>query len=120
MIFAAIPGAIALVGLATDSPGSFAFGFWLGLLVAAGGMALGWLRSVAFESKHLDESAAFWVRQEAKVRPRMFAFCSVTAGLGVVALATAKASSSASLAGFSIAPTFVAVSGVVLMWGKVP
>ena len=120
LIFAGIPGAIALVGLASDSPGSFAFGFWIGLLAAAGGMALGWLRSMAFESKHLDESAAFWIRQEAKVRPRMFAFCALASGLGAVGLAVAKASSSASLAGYSIAPTFVAVSGVVLMWGKVP
>lgn len=120
LIFAGIPGGVALMGLATDSPGSFAFGFWTGLLMAALAMAAGWLRSMVFESKHLDESAAFWVRQEAKVRPRMFATCALITALGVVGLAVARVSSSAPVAGFWIAPTFVAGSVVVLMWGNVP
>ena len=108
------------MGLATDSPGSFAFGFWIGLLLAALGMCAGWLRSIVFESQHLGESAEFWVRQEAKVRPRMFVACALVAALGVVGLAVAGASASASMAGFWIAPTFVAGSVVLLMWGKVP
>jgi hypothetical protein len=120
LIFAGIPAVLAILGLSTESPGSFAFGFWIGLLATTTLMALGWLRSILFESKHLDQSAAFWLAQEAKIRPRAFVFCLLVACTGILGLAVAKTSSSASLAGLFLAPTFVSASSVLVLWGKVP
>jgi hypothetical protein len=120
IVFAGVPAVLAGLGLVTTSPGGFAYGFWIGLLGTALALALCWLWSLGFESKHLNESASFWSSQEAKVRPRVFFACVVVACLGVVSLIVAMASTSASLAGVSLAPTFVAASGVLLMWGKVP
>jgi len=120
LVFAGIPAVLATLGVTSESPGSFAFGFWIGLLATSLLMAVAWFRSILFESKHLDESAAFWLAQERKIRPRAFVFCALVACLGILGLAVAKSSSSASLAGLCLAPTFVSASSVLLLWGKVP
>ena len=120
MICALVPAAIAVYGILANPHVSFGLGVYVGVLIAASAMALGWLRSIAFESRHPDESAEFWLDQEAKIRPRMFRVCALLAAFGVLGLVAALVADATFIAGLLLAPTFVAASTVALLWGKVP
>ena len=119
-ICALVPAVVAVYGILANPHVSFGFGVYVGVLNAASAMALGWLRSMAFESRHPDEPAEFWLHQEAKIRPRMFIVCAVLAALGALGLGAALAADATFIAGLLLAPTFIAASTVALMWGKVP
>ena len=116
----AIPVAlIAVAGLVTRHSHA-GHVFCVGLLVSA--LALGgmWGYSWLFEVRHPNQPPEFWRRQEAKMRPRMFAGFSsgFIAGAGTIALSLAGGRPIVAAA--LLAPTFVCFSVVVLMWGKVP
>jgi len=116
----AVPVAvIAGAGLATRH-GRSARVFFAGLAVSAVALAAMWGYSWFFEVRHSNQTADFWRRQEAKMRPRMFAGFSfgLIAGAGIMVLSLT--SGRPYVAAALLAPTFLCFSVVVLMWGKVP
>jgi hypothetical protein len=120
LVFSLAPAVVAALALASHPHPDFGSGVWLGVLIASIGIGLGWARSIAFESRHPDESADFWLAREAVVRPRAFFTCLVLTGLGLLMLVAALVSGRPFLAGLCIAPTYTATAIVLLMWGKVP
>jgi hypothetical protein len=79
VLLGVVPFALAGLGILTDfRPDSAAFGLKLGVLLAATFNILAWTRSLRFETLHADESAEFWARHEAHMRPRAFLGCCVT------------------------------------------
>jgi hypothetical protein len=116
----AIPVAlIAVVALVTPHSHT-GHVFCAGLLVSALALAGMWGYSWLFEVRHPTQPPDFWRRQEAKMRPRIFAGFSsgLVAGAGIIALSLAGGRPVVAAA--LLAPTFVCFSVVVLMWGKVP
>src|SRR4051812_21916837 len=116
----AVPVAvIAGAGLATRH-GRSARVFFAGLAITGVALAAMWGYSWFFEVRHPNQAADFWRRQEAKMRPRLFAAFSfgLIAGAGIIVLSLTNGQPFISAA--LLAPTFVCFSGVVLMWGKVP
>ena len=120
LVFSLAPAVIATLALLNHPHRDFGSGVWFGVLVSALGIGLGWVRSIAFESRHTDESASFWMAHEAVIRPRMFYGCLVLGGLGLVIFLAAVVSGRPFLAGLCMAPTYTATAIVLLMWGKVP
>ena len=92
VLLAVVPAAIATCLILSDPHVRFAVGVYIGIVVAATCIGIAYLRSLVFESRHLGESADFWLSQEAKVRPRAFYSCLLLAGVGtlIVVLALAK------------------------------
>jgi hypothetical protein len=120
LVFSLAPAVIATLALISHPHPDFGSGVWLGVLVSALGIGLGWARGIAFESRHTDESANFWMAHEAVIRPRMFYSCLVVTGIGLVIFLAAVVSGGPFLGGLCMAPTYTTTAIVLLMWGKVP
>jgi hypothetical protein len=119
IIFGVVPGAAGLLGISGRSHG-LARGIWYGVALAAATITLCWLISIRFESRHLGETAEFWLRHEGIVRPRFFAGAIGTAVASVLVLIGGIVSAAPEVSGAAVAPAFVSTSLLVLMWGKVP
>jgi hypothetical protein len=120
LVFGVVPAVIAALALIAHPHPDFGSGVWFGVLISGLGIKIAWARSIAYESRHLHESDAFWLAREAVIRPRMFWVCSILTIVGAVVLVVAVLSDRPILAGAVIAPTFTALSLVLLLWGKVP
>jgi hypothetical protein len=81
---------------------------------------LGWWRSIYFESRHLFESAEFWIDQEARVRPRAFVASIIVFSVSVVVGVAGILAADSFLAGFVLGPASLGAIIVCVMWGKVP
>jgi 4-hydroxybenzoate polyprenyltransferase len=119
VVFGLVPIGLGIFGAATHANG-LVRGVWLGLVLAGVATTTCWVWSLAFETAHPHESAEFWLRHEAKIRPRFFRGSAMTVVVGVVVLTLAAAAHWPMLAGLAVAPTVTAACVVVLMWGKVP
>jgi hypothetical protein len=84
------------------------------------GYFLCWLISIRFESRHLGESAEFWLRHEGVMRPRAFAIALTAFAVSLLVLIGGIAMASSVVAGAAVPPAFVSAAVVALMWGRVP
>jgi hypothetical protein len=119
VLFGALPAAVGLIELSTR-PHGLAHGIWLGVVLTSAAISLCWLISIRFESRHLGESAEFWLRHEGVIRPRAFAVALTASAVSLLVLIGGIAMANSVVAGTAVAPAFVSAAVVALMWGKVP
>lgn len=121
LMFGILPMLLLLAWIAKDRDSADCFlGLRLGWLATALLITVSYAWGIVFESRNLGETAEFWARVEARVRPRWFYGAFLIATSSIAGGLVSWVLGSGVLAGLSLAVLFTATFFVLLLWGKVP